>query len=114
VRGAVTLLIVGAVIATFGSAAVVLYAFRRRVRERFLLWFGLFSILYGIALVVRNSAFRLGLGQPRNVGLSVERFLTLSRIVPGLLFFEEFYDRGWRSSIRWVSGIYCALVLARR
>ena len=109
-RGAVTLLIVGAVIATFGSSAVVLYAFRRRVRERFLLWFGLFSILYGIALVVRNSAFRLGFGQPRDVGLSVERFLTLSMIVPGLLLFEEFYGRGWRSSIRWVSGIYCALV----
>jgi hypothetical protein len=59
VRGAITLLIVGAVIATLGSAAVVLYVFRRRVRERFLLWFGLFSILYGISLVVRNSAFRL-------------------------------------------------------
>ena len=109
-RGAVTLLIVGTVIATLGSAAVVLYAFRRRVRERFLLSFGLFSILYGIALVVRNSAFRLGFGQPRNVGLSVERLLTLSMIVPGLLLFEEFYGRGWRSSIRWVSGIYCALV----
>ena len=59
-RGTVTLLIVGTVIATLGLAAVALYAFRRRVRERFLLSFGLFSILYGIALVVRNSAFRLG------------------------------------------------------
>src|ERR1700678_1647320 len=72
VRGAVTLLIVGTVIATLGLAAGALYVFRRRVRERFLLSFGLFSILYGIALVVRNSAFRLGFGQPRNVGLSVE------------------------------------------
>jgi phosphoserine phosphatase RsbU/P len=111
VRGAITLLIVGTVIATLGSAAVVVYAFRRRVRERFLLWFGLFSILYGIALVVRNSAFRLGFGQPQSVGFSVERLLTLSIIIPGLLLFEEFYGRGWRSSIRWVSGIYCAVVV---
>jgi sigma-B regulation protein RsbU (phosphoserine phosphatase) len=111
VRGAITLLIVGIVIATLGSAAVVVYAFRRRVRERFLLWFGLFSILYGIALVVRNSAFRSGFGQPQSVGLSVERLLTLSIIVPGLLLFEELYGRGWRSSIRWVSGIYCAVVV---
>jgi sigma-B regulation protein RsbU (phosphoserine phosphatase) len=110
VRGAITLLIVGSVIVTLGSSAVFVSALRRRVRERFLLWFGLFSILYGIALVVRNSAFRLGFGQPQSVGLSVERLLTLSIIVPGLLLFEEFYGRGWRSSVRWVSGIYCALV----
>ena len=75
-RGAITLLIVGSVIVTLGSSAgSSVSALRRRVRERFLLWFGLFSslILYGIALVVRNSAFRLGFGQPQSVGLSVER-----------------------------------------
>jgi phosphoserine phosphatase RsbU/P len=109
VRGAITLLIVGSVIATLGTAALTLYAFRRRVRERYLLWFGLFSILYGIVLVIRNSAFRLGFGQPQTVGLSVERLLTLSTILPGLLLFQEFYGRGWRSSLRWVSGIYCAV-----
>ena len=81
-RGAITLLIVGSVIVTLGSSAVFVSAFRRRVRERFLLWFGLFSILYGIALVVRNSAFRLGFGQPQSVGLSVERLLTLSNNRP--------------------------------
>ena len=42
-RGAITLLIVGAVIVTLGSSAVFVSALRRRVRERFLLWFGLFS-----------------------------------------------------------------------
>jgi len=109
VRGAITLLIVGTVIATLGAAAVTVYAFRRRVRERFLLWFGLFSILYGIVLVVRNSAFRLGFGQPEGIGLSVERLMSLSTIVPGLLLFEEFYGRGWRSSIRLLIGSYCAL-----
>jgi sigma-B regulation protein RsbU (phosphoserine phosphatase) len=74
-----------------------------------LLWFGLFSILYGIVLVVRNSAFRLGFGQPEGIGRSVERLITVSTIVPGLLLFEEFYGRGWRSSIRWLIGSYCAL-----
>jgi phosphoserine phosphatase RsbU/P len=109
VRGAITLLIVGSVIATLGTAALTLYAFRRRVRERYLLWFGLFSILYGIVLVIRNSAFRLGFGQPQTIGFSVERILTLSTILPGLLLFQEFYGRGWRSSLRWVSGLYCAV-----
>ncbi len=109
-RNAITVLIVGAVITTLGAAAVIVYVFRRRAHERFLLWFGLFSILYGIVLVVRNSAFRLGFGQPEGIELSVERLIGLSTAVPGLLLFEEFYGRGWRSSIRWLIGIYCAVV----
>ena len=108
-RNAITVLIVGAVIATLGTAAVTVYAFRRRTHERFMLWFGLFSILYGIVLVVRNSAFRLGFGRPGGIALFVERLISLSTSVPGLLLFEEFYGRGWRSSIRWLIGIYCAL-----
>ena len=109
VRGAIILLIVSTVIATLGGAAVIVYLFRRRARERFLLWFGLFSILYGFVLAVRNSAFRFSFGQPQGIALSVERLISLSTIVPALLLFEEFYGRGWRSSIRWLLGIYCAL-----
>jgi sigma-B regulation protein RsbU (phosphoserine phosphatase) len=109
VRSAITLLIVGVVVATLGAAAVTVYVFRRRTHERFLLWFGLFSILYGIVLVVRNSAFRLGFGRPGDIEISVERLISLSTSVPGLLLFEEFYGRGWRSSIRWLIGIYCAV-----
>jgi sigma-B regulation protein RsbU (phosphoserine phosphatase) len=32
-------------------------------------------------------------------------------IVPGLLLFEEFYGRGWRSSVRWLTGAYCVTVV---
>jgi phosphoserine phosphatase RsbU/P len=109
VRGAITLLIVSTVIATLGGVGFIVYAFRRRRREKFLLWFGLFSILYGFVLAVRNSAFRLSFGQPQGIELSFERLISLLTIVPALLLFEEFYGRGWRSSIRWLLGIYCAL-----
>jgi sigma-B regulation protein RsbU (phosphoserine phosphatase) len=105
-------LIVGVVVATLGAAAVTVYVFRRRTHERFLLWFGLFSLLYGLVLVVRNSAFHLGFGQPGRIELSVERLISLSTSVPGLLLFEEFYGRGWRSSIRWLIGIYCLVAAA--
>ena len=108
-QSAIALLIVGTVIATLGAAAIIVYVFRRRAHERFLLWFGLFSILYGTILVVRNSVFRLGFGQPDEVWISVERLLSLATIIPGLLLFEEFYGPGWRSSIRWLLGVYCAL-----
>jgi sigma-B regulation protein RsbU (phosphoserine phosphatase) len=112
VRAAITLLIVSTVIVALGAAAVTVYAIRLRHREKFLLWFGLFSILYGLVLIVRNSAFRLGFGQPQNIGLYVERLIALSTIVPGLLLFEEFYGRGWRSSLRWLLWSYCVLAVA--
>jgi sigma-B regulation protein RsbU (phosphoserine phosphatase) len=109
VQSAIALLIVGTVIATLGAAAIVVHVFRRRTHEQFLLWFGLFSILYGTILVVRNSAFRLGFGEPQGLWILVERLISLATIIPGLLLFEEFYGRGWRSSIRWMLVVYCAL-----
>jgi phosphoserine phosphatase RsbU/P len=112
VRAAITLLIVSTVIVALGAAAVTVYAIRLRHREKFLLWFGLFSILYGLMLFVRNSVFRLGFGQPENIELYIERLIALSAIVPGLLLFEEFYGRGWRSSLRWLLWSYCVLAVA--
>jgi phosphoserine phosphatase RsbU/P len=109
VQSAIILLLISEMIATLGVAAVALYIFRRRDRERFLLWFGLFSILYAVVLIVRNSAFQLGFGQPHAIGLAVDHLISLSTAIPGLLLFEEFYGRGWRSSLRWLTGIYCAL-----
>lgn len=106
---AIALLIVGTVIATLGAAAIIVHVFRRRAHEQFLLWFGLFSILYGTILVVRNTVFRLAFGQPQAVWISIERILSLATIIPGLLLFEGFYGRGWKSSIRWLLAIYCAL-----
>ena len=108
VRSTIALLLISDVIATLGVAAVTLYVFRRRDRERYLLWFGLFSILYAIVLIVRNSAFRLGFGQPQAIGLAVDHLISLSTVVPGLLLFEDFYGRGWRSSLRWLIGLYGA------
>lgn len=111
-RAAITHLIVSAVIVALGAAAAIVYAVRLRHREKFLLWFGLFSILYGLVLMVRNSVFRMGFGQPQNTGLYVERLIALSAIVPGLLLFEQFYGRGWRSSLRWLTSSYCVLTAA--
>ena len=108
-QSAIVLLIVDTVIATLGAAAIVAYAFRRRTHERFLLWFGLFAILYGTVLIVRNRVFRLAFGQPDEVWIPIERLVSLATIAPGLLLFEEFYGRGWKSSIRWLLAVYCVL-----
>lgn len=110
-REALAILMIGTVVATFGAAAIAVYAFRRRRDERFLLWFGLFSILYGAGLIARNDFLQLGLGRPDTIGHAVVRLVSMSTIVPGLLLFEQFYGRGWFSSIRWLTAIYCVLVV---
>lgn len=106
-RSAIFLLLVSEMIATLGVAAVILYVLRRRDSEKFLLSFGLFSILYAVALISRNSVFQLGFGQPQNIGLAVDHLISLSTVVPGLLLFEDFYGQGWRGALRWLIGIYC-------
>jgi phosphoserine phosphatase RsbU/P len=111
VRAAIIHLIASTVIVALGAAAVTVYAVRLRHREKFLLWFGLFSFLYGLVLIARNSVFRLGFGHPQSVGVYIERLVALSTIVPGLLLFEEFYGRGWRSSLRWLLWSYCVLAV---
>ena len=107
-RSAITLLLISAVIATLGGAAITLYAFRRREHEKFLLWFGLFSILYAMVLIVRNSALQMAFGHPQAIGLAVEHLISLSTVVPALLLFEDFYGRGWHGSLRSLIGVYCA------
>ncbi len=111
-RTAITILMVSTVIVTLGTAALMFYASRRKVREKSVLWFGLFSILYGVVLVVRNPAFRQGFGQPDAIELSIESLTSWLMIVPGLLLFEDFYGPGWRSSLRWLTWSYCVLAAA--
>lgn len=107
----VALLMIGTVVATFGVAALAVYGFRSRRGEKFLLWFGLFSFLYGTGLIARSGAFRPEFGQTDGVRHAIVRLIAMSAIVPGLLLFEEFYGRGWRSSVRWLTAIYSVLVV---
>jgi sigma-B regulation protein RsbU (phosphoserine phosphatase) len=51
----------------------------------------------------------MGFGQPQSIGLAVDHVISLSTVVPGLLLFQDFYGRGWRDSVRWLIGIYCAV-----
>jgi sigma-B regulation protein RsbU (phosphoserine phosphatase) len=104
----VFLLIVGTVIATLGSGAIVAHAFRRKSHDRVLLWFGIFAVPHGVILILRNPAFQLGFGAPTTFGRIAERLVAFWTIIPALLLFEEFYGKGWRSSIRWLIGSYIA------
>jgi sigma-B regulation protein RsbU (phosphoserine phosphatase) len=108
VRNDFLLVILGAVIAAIGFGAVALHLFRRRRRERFLLWFGLFACPFGVRLLTNTSICRLAFGQPTLAWQFAGAFVDLALLVPALLLFQDFHGKGWRSSVRWLIGSYTA------
>jgi phosphoserine phosphatase RsbU/P len=99
-RADLPLVILGAIIAAIGFAAIVGRLFRRRRRERFLLWFGLFAGPYGARLLTKTLTFQLAFGQPQRFWMFVGAFVDLGVTVPALLLFQNFYGKGWRSTVR--------------
>ncbi len=102
----------GSVIAAIGFGALVVHMIRRRSRERFLLWFGLFACPYGVRLLTNTSTFQQAFGEPQRFWLFAGAFVDLALIVPALLLFQNFYGKGWRSSIRVLIWIYVVFATA--
>jgi phosphoserine phosphatase RsbU/P len=114
--------IAGIAICLTGGAALAAYLLRSRSKERDLLWIGLFAVLYGADLILRNPIFLLGFGGTCEVLQFLPRLLNACSIVPALLLFEEFYGRGWHSLLHWVivgygviaAGIYGFMIVHDR
>jgi sigma-B regulation protein RsbU (phosphoserine phosphatase) len=121
-RGDLPLVILGSIIAAIGVAAVVLYLARWQSGERVLLWFGLFAGPYGLLLLINTTPFQMAFGEPEGVWPFVNKLVELATLVPALLLFEDFYGKGWRSSVRWLIRAYVlfatiaftAIVIQRR
>ncbi len=94
-------IVLGIVVATVGMAAAGLYLFRRRGRDRALLWFGIFSVFYGIRLLIQTSLVRLAAGMSDSFEAYLEAGL-MYLILPlgGLLSYELFPV--WKRWFRWV------------
>jgi phosphoserine phosphatase RsbU/P len=101
-RGDLPLVILGSIIAAIGVAAVVVQLSRWRSGERVLLWFGLFAGPYGLRLLTNTIPFQMAFGAPQRFWPFVSRLVEFATLVPALLLFEDFYGRGWRSSVRWL------------
>jgi phosphoserine phosphatase RsbU/P len=105
-RGDLPLVILGSIIAAIGVAAVVVHLSRWRSSERVLLWFGLFAGPYGLRLLTNTIPFQMAFGEPQRFWPFVSRLVEFAIMIPALLLFEDFYGKGWRSSVRWLIGAY--------
>jgi sigma-B regulation protein RsbU (phosphoserine phosphatase) len=85
-----------------GLAALVVHLLRRKSKDRTLLWFGLFVGLYGLRAILRNAVARLLFDAPAVFWGYVDSVISDVIVTPAILFFEESYGKGWKSSLRWL------------
>ena len=74
---------------------------RRRLKDRILLWFGLFAVVYGVRQLAKDPLVQIALGESAKLRLFLVAWLDFAIVIPVMLFNEEVFDRGWRSTIRW-------------
>lgn len=107
VREDIAALALGLVILVIGLSAVAIHLLRSpKSGGRFLLWFGLFAGIYGLRGLADARTVALVMDVPREYCLSVVRFANYLILIPCMLFLEEFYGKGWRSSVRWLLWIF--------
>ena len=100
---------IGVVLLFAGLAGLSLFALRRRARELTLVYFGIFSILYGIRLLAQQSiAQSLFDVDPRFWGLLIW-LITCTILLPLSLFIYELADAPLKKMLRWVLAIQGAL-----
>ncbi len=78
------------------------------MKGRLLLWFGVFAGLYGLRELFRSTLLAIVLGASEQQFQYVESFISYVIIVPAALFFEEWYGKGWRGSVRWLVWVFAA------
>jgi sigma-B regulation protein RsbU (phosphoserine phosphatase) len=90
------------VICTAGGAAAAGHLLRPHPRDRLLLWFGLFSGIYGVRMFFKQT-LASALGIHASTALWVEDGMNYFILIPALLFIEELYGLGWHRSLRWLT-----------
>lgn len=85
-----------------GLAALAVHALRRKWGERSLLWFGLFAALYGLRGLSDRSIIHALIEAPPLVWQYIHSVISNIIITPALLFFEQVYGKGWKSTLRWL------------
>jgi phosphoserine phosphatase RsbU/P len=106
------LVMTGSSIFTVGVLSLCAHFSSAVLRERILLWFGLFAAPYGLALVCGSILIPQWDGSAELILVIVGRAIGLAASIPALLLFQEFYGQGWRLSSKWLLWIYTFLLLS--
>lgn len=98
-RGDIEDVAVGAILIVIGIACMAISRVRRGANAAALLWFGAFTLLYGLRLVV-DSSLMLLLGSSTLQMRYAEAWITYVITIPGWLMGRSMIGDGWRSTLR--------------
>lgn len=92
-------LITGALIGAFGLLALLFSLLRRRGDSRTLVYFGVFSFLYGARLIVESTLLPLA-GVPLETVQRIQWAITYVIAIPGWALADRLIGAGWKSTLR--------------
>jgi len=101
---------VSAALLTFSFAATALFFFRRRVRERILLYFALFCFLYAVRMLAGCTLVRTLFHQPNVFWVYVIWVITCTILVPFGLFFHQVMPERVKKFALWM--VYAQSIFA--
>jgi serine phosphatase RsbU (regulator of sigma subunit) len=105
---------IGVVVLSIGLAGLSLFfSMRRKTGDRSLVFFSLFSLLYGVRLIFKQSIVRSILPGSLNIWGNIDLVLESFIVIPLTLFFIETVQPHWRKLLRWVVAIQLAFGAAR-
>jgi sigma-B regulation protein RsbU (phosphoserine phosphatase) len=93
------------IISAAGLAAIAGYSLRPDRRQRLLLWFGLFALIYGVRMFFKQPLVS-SLGVDHTPAAWVESTLNYIILIPALLFAQELYGPGWRGAFKWITAAF--------
>jgi sigma-B regulation protein RsbU (phosphoserine phosphatase) len=91
---------IGVILIVIGIASAAISRVRRRANASALLWFGVFTVLYGARLIA-SSSLPLLLGASTLHLEYVATWITFIIPIPGWLMARGLIGDGWRGSLRW-------------
>lgn len=107
-RGDMVGFVVSLIVLFVGLFALAVQLLRLKSKNWSLLWFGLFAALYGLRSIARHAITQTLFDAPPSFWNYLDSVVTNVIITPALLFFEEVYGKGWRSSLRWLLWVQAA------
>ena len=114
-RGDLVSIAIGSILFALGFAALALSAFRQKIKDRSIFYFGIFCGLYGLRLLGNAGPIHASVNTSPIIWNYLDAFITYLIPLPALLFTEQFFGPGWKSSIRrtaQIQAIYAVSAIA--
>jgi hypothetical protein len=96
---------VGAILLMIGLTACGVYTFRKKTKDRTLLYFGIFVIFYAIRMFMRDGPVLAVFDVPRSLSNHIERFITFTIALPVLLLLIEIVQTRLRRVMQWTLAV---------